>query len=158
MMKWHVKRYVKKILLIAFLIFAFRLLFRIWHGPKDYQFGQDTAQIASIEIVSGFGEQDALAGEYEKRTVIALIPQEKWDDFMNDFRQVDCYNYLNDPCLVFGDELIFITYEDGAVEIISDFTTFYHAVGKRGDFRPYYFDNEQYKALIKTYREERNRP
>ena len=145
-MKKSIKKYVI-IICIAALI-----LWRCWPGPLTYRFGGDTDQIASIEIAEGLDESDAWKAEYESREVITLIQEEMWTTFLSDFKQVECHKYWNDPCQAFSGEIIFITYADGAIEIISEWTTFYHALGeKKGKFSMYYFDNDQFADLIDKY-------
>lgn len=123
--------------------------------PKfvQYELMQERGQIVSIQIAEGIGEKDAFEGNYDRLKVIVSIPEEQWELFFANFQSVQCLQYRNDPCQSVEGNVIWITYANGAIELIGDCATFYHWVGEenRGNFRPYYFDLEQFNSLIAQY-------
>ncbi len=129
------------------------LLWSCQTNSVRYELMQDTSQIVSIQIAEGINERDALEGNYDKLKVIVSIPEEQWELFLANFQTVHCSQYRNDPCQSLEGNIIWITYADGALELIGDCAAFYHWIGEedRGDFRPYYFDLEQFNSLIAQY-------
>lgn len=121
----------------------------------QYQFCQEADQIQSIQIAEGISEMDAGQGNYEKIKVIVSIPQEKWNIFLDDFTKVQCFRFRNDPCQSLEGVIIYVTYKNGAIELVGKSAAFYHWIGntKRGKFRPYYFDMQQFEELISKYSE-----
>lgn len=121
-----------------------------------YEFKQEIDQIVSIQIAEGISQQDTVEGNYDKIKVVATVSEERWEEFLEDFEAVRCSRYRNDPCQSVEGDIIWITYANGAIELIGDCSTFYHWIEgeKKGDFLPYYFDLEQFHSLIIKYAEE----
>lgn len=118
-----------------------------------YELMQDVSQIISIQIAEGINERDALEGNYDKLKVMVSIPKEQWEMFLAKFQTVPCSRYRNDPCQSLEGNVIWITYADGALELIGDSAAFYQGPKENdsGDFLRYYFNLEQFNSLIGQY-------
>ena len=114
---------------------------------------QDVSQIISIQIAEGINERDALEGNYDKLKVMVSIPKEQWEMFLAKFQTVPCSRYRNDPCQSLEGNVIWITYADGALELIGDSAAFYQGPKENdnGDFlswvlRAFYYSSSIFRS------------
>lgn len=144
-MKRKIKYFVLAILIILIIVRC--------HAPKQYRFSQTKDQITSIDIIEGMTEKDAGLGNFENIVVLASIPEEAWDGFLTDFKEIECRSYVGDPTHWLEGKIIQITYKDGGIELISECTGFYHRFDEDGigKFKSKFFDDAQFEQLIEKY-------
>lgn len=149
------RKTMKKVKWIILFVVCVTAFLNCKSNTVQYKMMQERDQIVSIQIAEGISEKDAGEENYDKIKVITTIPQEKWDVFLVDFSNVQCLKFRNDPCQSLEGTIIYITYKNGAIELIGNWAAFYHWIdgANRGDFRPYYFDVEQFEFLIAKYAE-----
>lgn len=145
----------KRIKYIVFVILIAVLIVRC-HAPKQYRFSQEFDQIEEIRIVEGMTEKDAGLGNFTNIIVLASVPEEAWNQFMEDFREIECRSYVGDPSYCFEGQIIQIIYKDGGIELISKYAGFYHRFDEDGigKFKSRFFNKEQFKQLIEYYLQE----
>lgn len=126
----------KKILYLSLLCVMLILL----TGCKTkYKFAKSTDEITKIEIVKIIDDD-----------VVVLKEINDIQTFLDDFKNVDCYSYLNDPVTKIEGKAIKLYYSNGDNEIITSDAQQRYINGRNlNGFS--YFDTNDFENLINKY-------
>ncbi|MBQ9148766.1 MAG: hypothetical protein IJX69_04280 [Oscillospiraceae bacterium] len=119
-------------------------------GQKGYSLQYDASMIERIDIAEVFDNPDSasqLLAEYE---VLYTLDAEEVPTLIGRLENMKPREYWNDPAECIRDYAIMVHYDNGTTEILSS-TGCGLFRGNTGDYNRYYFDDDEFQALIVPY-------
>lgn len=141
---------MKRMNVILFIIGCL-VIFTTGCGKTEYKLNQSVENIVKVEVIL-MGE---IHDPYTKHevTLIKEISINEVNTFIDDFKNVECFDVFGDPKTLFaGDKGFKVTYTNGDYEIITYYAQGSYKKGKYLSSEGYhYFDEEQFNNLVEKY-------
>lgn len=138
-------------------------LFRFFFSPAvPYEFLRPTDQIEKIQIARIMEDLDLYQYPVSETFsmlddatfTISTVKPEHLGTFLEDFSQVPCYQWANDPIPHLRDKALLITYQDGSVEwVCADGTFYWDNTSSEAGMTWFYFDTEAFSNMLTTCRQ-----
>ena len=141
---------MKRIISTAWIVILLMLLCCCQKTASKIQLHQPEDQITRIVFMDHTGIHEGNA------PIEILVAEEDKTvaELRNDLKEMDCYEFRNDPATSYGHLYIEVFYEDGAVDVIgTDMLEYRSANGKTEDVYDgwYYADMDSMLALYEQY-------
>ena len=117
---------------------------------RPYCFSQSVDQISTIEIAEVLSDED-YSSRPETKTII-VISENKYSEIIESISKTEGNYVLEGAVYALGKYVLCITYKNGAVEIIGEWS--YRLITPEGnvDWGCYWFDSEQFHSIISGYK------
>lgn len=137
--------------MLCIMIMVLSCLFTGCNRHKEYSLYQSYDEIESVAIVY-IPETCFLAGgDLNRIETQVVVASEKWITFFEDFHEVSCSTYFNEPAYYLSGNAIMIYYKDGFSEIIATQSACYIHNDGSMEFPWYFFDDEEFNSFIQSY-------
>ena len=117
---------------------------------KTYEFCQPLSNVVCIEIISTSEYRKASIETLTNADAIVTVPSDQFAEFFSAFHQIPCFTYFNDPAQMIIGDTVRITYQDGTVEYICQYSGMHLSPEGKCSYPPYYFSSEEFGDFINS--------
>lgn len=138
----------------AILVFAGALILpALLRGGNGYAFQQDRSNVAGVDIVYVKDLSHLTTGYYEGAAeTVSVIDEASWDSLFKRFDELRVKTASHPPREELSGQLIRVTYEDGAFEIIGPYMYYYRDAKGQQSYDCHAIDREEFEDLVNSFK------